>query len=555
MNQLSRADVWLRRCLLLVWALFASVFSTACVAAQAAQAAAAAADSELQSEFYAPDSVQEVHLTIAEDDLRRMHAALPERIYVPAEFRWRDQVIPGVAVRFKGNSSSSPQQRHKRSFLVRFDEYSKGTRFLGLRRVSFDNGVQFGSLFSEPIVTEILRDLDVPVHRCNYAKLYLNRQYYGVYGNVERIDDTFLQRQYGNADGILFKVDEGGPGGDLRPAGSDPDAYSRAFELKHGDSTLAYQQLLRFVQSVNTPARPGQAPAFLPDFETQAFLRITAVMLFAGAFDQLTGWNPHNYYLYCNPDGDRWHYLPWDLDVGFCELAFGKIHVLRDWHAAWPAPGGHPSPLLEQLIASPQLLGEYRRVAAEILENYFEPQSLCGRIDQKYALIREALESDPFPHARATNPADSGYESIVQSMKQFVVKRYATARQQLADPGERPRQERPPEAEPQPGPASPDAPSDLAVVSVTAAGVALRWRDNADNEAGTILQRSDAAGGAEFRNLIGQPGGNITTAIDPSVKPGQTYRYRVYSIRPSPRGMSGTGVSNVVTVTVEPARN
>ena len=44
----------------------------------------------------------------------------------------------------------------------------------------------------------------------------------------------------------------------------------------------------------------------------------------AGAFDQLTGWNPHNYFLYHDAKRDRWRYLPWDLDVGFCATAAEK---------------------------------------------------------------------------------------------------------------------------------------------------------------------------------------------------------------------------------------
>ncbi|MEE2686435.1 MAG: hypothetical protein VYB09_08995, partial [Planctomycetota bacterium] len=109
-------------------------------------------------EFYQPDHVQTVHLHVAETDLQKMVAALPKRIYVPATFRWRDVSISKVAVRYKGNSSSNPRQQHKRSFLVKFNEYEEQQLFLGLQRVSFDNGIQFGSLFSEPIITEILRD-------------------------------------------------------------------------------------------------------------------------------------------------------------------------------------------------------------------------------------------------------------------------------------------------------------------------------------------------------------------------------------------------------------
>jgi len=168
------------------------------------------------------------------------------------------------------------------------------------------------------------------------------------------------------------------------------------------------------------------------------------VLLFSGAFDQLTGWNPHNYYLYFDAKHDRWRYLPWDLDVGFCENAFGQIHVLADWNAAWPAAGQFPNPLLDRIVADPGLLQRYRKTAQSILDTYFEPKRLCALLDARYALIKDDLARDPFPQRRITNPEDRSYDDVVDSMKEFIRKRYVTARRQLEDPGERPEMARPP---------------------------------------------------------------------------------------------------------------
>jgi spore coat protein CotH len=174
--------------------------------------------------------------------------------------------------------------------------------------------------------------------------------------------------------------------------------------------------------------------------DVDSFLRTTAVMLFSGAFDQLTGWQPHNYYLFQDTKQDRWRYLPWDLDVGFCETAFGRINVLSDWNAAWPVPTtGSPNPLLERIIADPVLLSRYRRIASEVLEGHFQPERICSIMDAKYALVAEDLKNDPFPHRRVTSQVNEDYDEIVQSMKVFMRKRYASARAQLAAPGERPK--------------------------------------------------------------------------------------------------------------------
>jgi spore coat protein CotH len=391
-----------------------------------------------ENDFYRPDEVQSIHLQVAEDELNRMRTALPERVYGRASFRWRDISIDNVAIRFKGNSSSSPTQQHKRSFLIKFDEFTDNQRFLGLRRVSFDNAVQFGSLFSEPIVTEILRDQGITTQRCNYAKLYLNGKYHGLYVNVERIDEVFVKHRLPDPNGMLFKVDEGGPGGNLQLLGDDPTAYERTFEPETKSSKKGHRRLVEFIGTINQSPAEDFAANLESKFAVDNFLRVTAVMLFAGAFDQLTGWNPHNYYLYYDGKQQRWQYLPWDLDVGFCEVAFGQIHVLDDWNAAWPAPGQQPHPLLDRIVADPVLLKRYRHTARIILDKYFEPERLCGILDAKYALIKTDLLADPFPHRRITNPEDRNYDDIVASMKKFIRKRDAAARQQLANPGQRP---------------------------------------------------------------------------------------------------------------------
>ena len=389
-------------------------------------------------DFYRLDEVQSIHLSVAEDDLQRMRAALPERISVRASFRWRDISVENVAIRFKGNSSSGPSQQHKRSFLIKFNEYADDQRFLGLRRVSLDNGVQFGSVFSEPIITEILRDQGITTHRCNYAKLFLNGEYHGVYVNVERIDESFIEHNLPDANGLLFKVDEGGPGANLQFLGDDPSAYARAFEPETKSAKSEQHRLVEFIRMINQSKDSEFAANLDSKMESDDFLRVTAVMLFSGAFDQLTGWNPHNYYLYCDGKHDRWRYLPWDLDVGFSEGAFGRIHVLADWNAAWPVAGQMPNPLLERIVANPVLLRRYREAARIILDKYFEPARLCAIIDARYDLIKEDLLADPFPHRRITNPDDQSYEDIVASMKKFVRNRYTSARQQLESPGQRP---------------------------------------------------------------------------------------------------------------------
>jgi spore coat protein H len=456
-----------------------------------------------------------------------------------------------VGVRYKGNSSSGPDPSHKRSFLVSFPEFKKGRRFLGLRNVALDNDIQFGSLFSERLITDALRAHGVKTSRCNYARVYQNEKYLGVYVNVERIDKTFIEQHFEADRGTLFKVDEGGPGADGRFLGTDPALYRKAFELHSGNEAEAYVQLVDFLRSIDTPT--GTEAELRRSLDVEAFIKTTAVLLFAGAFDQYTGWNPHNYYLYRGVTDQRWTYIPWDLDVGFADQAFGRIPVLNGWNAAWPTPvAGRP--LMERLVSHTNLLQRYREQANSILETSFRPAVLIPKLRALHEQIRSALAQDPYPPRRVTVPSDWGYPDILSSMEAFIEKRYLLARAQLDAPGKRPpsstMSSSPAPEGPNPGLLSADAPSDLHVRKVTSATVELAWKDHAQGEVAWIVQRCAGADCTDFTNFIGQGGPNITTAVDREVRPGMTYRYRVYAMVPTANGPRGTGVSNVLAVTI-----
>jgi len=504
--------------------------------------------------FYRRDSVQTIHLTISEVNLQKMHDALPERIYVPGTFRWGDVKLENVGIRYKGNSSSRPEQRHKRSFLIKVNEFEKGTRFLGLRRIALDNGVQFGGLFSEPIITDILRAEGIPASRHNYARVFLNDKLIGVYGNVERIDESFVETHFSGKKGPLYKVHMPGPGAMLNYAGDDVNEYKKAFKPKTNAANKKYDELIELFRDIELGLKTRDAAPLEQQLRMDEFLKTTAIMLFAGCFDQLTGWNPHNYYLYRHQGTGRWSYIPWDLDVGFADRAFGRLPVLEGWNAAWPVPGGPPKPILEAIVTQPELLKRYRAIADGILEKHFKPKKLHRQFDELHALIRDDLAKDTFPSRRVTNPNDKGYEDILNKLKQFTTKRYQLARRQLDQPGKRPKPHpgyRPKKhRNPTPGNA-PNGPTGLKVVSASHNTIRLQWNDNAENEAGHIVQRASRESNWKFHNHIPRPGRSETEAVDDQVEPGQKYRYRVYAVFQSPRGLAGSKPSNEVEITTK----
>ena len=161
--------------------------------------------------------------------------------------------------------------------------------------------------------------------------------------------------------------------------------------------------------------------------------------------------------------------------------------------------------------------------------------------DQNFSLDIKRLEK------RLKLSVEKIYENFYNK-KFFMQRRYETARYQLDNPAtERP--VHPSEQGPQPGESLADDPSNLEVTLVDAQGVHLRWQDNSEREAMTIVQRCQGVGCTSFQNHVGVESNQPPETIDGSVREGITYRYRVYAAWPTPEGPMGTGTSNIVEAT------
>ena len=377
--------------------------------------------------LYDPDVVQDIELTIAPADVDAMNAALPERIYAPAQFVWHaadgDVVVDNVGVRYKGDSSSIPNVDLQRSYLVHMGEYVKHQQLLGLDHVALDNGCQFGAVFSQRIITDILGRRGVAAPRANFARVVVNGEYQGVYVNEERYDDHWIAAHYAPG-GALFKIDYGTPGADLAYLGDDVTLYGDTFSPESKGADVA--DVVALLKTIGDPSADLAAV-----FDVDGFARLMATMVLTGAFDQYTGFNAHNYYLYRDPSTSKWSYLPHDLDVGFADNAFGNIPVIDGWDAANPLPAP-PRPLVSRVLDDDGLRAVYDDEVQALLADETDPAILEPRIDALYEQAKVDLEREPWPAARLTNPEDTSWTSIVDSMKAFMERRYTTAVDEVA---------------------------------------------------------------------------------------------------------------------------
>lgn len=64
-------------------------------------ATSAAPAADFTAQFYVPEFMQKIRLEIKSEDLDRLNRVLPKRSVVPGTFRWKEETLPHVGVRWK----------------------------------------------------------------------------------------------------------------------------------------------------------------------------------------------------------------------------------------------------------------------------------------------------------------------------------------------------------------------------------------------------------------------------------------------------------------------
>jgi hypothetical protein len=226
-------------------------------------------------------------------------------------------VAPGtitVGIRLKGSLGSFRNLDGKAAFKVKFNEFVKGQKFLGLKKLTLNNMVQDPSMLRESLAYPAFRGAGIPAPNTGYAYVYLNGIDYGVHLNLETMDDVALEKRFGPfAD--PQHLYEGGPFFDLIAA----DLHE--FEVDEGDDEDLGD--LEALIAAAAAATPSFSERLAPVADLEEMRRFWAAERYVGHWDGYSGTNVNNYYLYSDPDG-VFQMLPWGTDqtLRFSSLPF-----------------------------------------------------------------------------------------------------------------------------------------------------------------------------------------------------------------------------------------
>jgi hypothetical protein len=310
--------------------------------------------------------------------------------------------VDTVGFRLRGNTSRSSQ---KKSFKVSFNTFTPGGKFYGVEKLNLNGEHNDPSVMRSKVMWDILRKWDIPAPRANHVRVYINGSYYGLYINVEHIDEEFAMSRFGNKDGNLFKC--------LWPAdldyrGSDPESYKIwtgerwVYELKTNLEENDFSDLAAFIGVLENSSDEVLTCDLDALFNVYDYLKVMAAQIFCGDWDGYM-YNKNNFYLYHNTATGKFEYIPYDVDNTFGIDWFGIDWANRDIYG-WQPGGDQPRPLYDRLIHHPVFRQQFSRYAEQLVSSTLDIDSLMQTIEARRSMIAPYVAIDPY------YPLDYGYD-------------------------------------------------------------------------------------------------------------------------------------------------
>ncbi|MCB8815284.1 CotH kinase family protein [Desulfosporosinus shakirovi] len=353
----------------------------------------------LDETVFPKDKVVDVKITIDDNDFQNLIENATEEEFKTASVEYNGIKLDNIGIRAKGNSSLrsiSQSDSERYSFKLSFDEYMDNQTLAGLSKINLNNMYSDASYLREFLTYELAEAMGLPTPKYSYVNIYVNDELWGFYLAVEQIGDAYLERNYDNTTGELYKAEMNGAGSDLTWLGEDVSSYSSLVEKSKSSDN---DSLINMLNELNN----GSDYAKVLDVEEA--LGYVALNVLSANMDSYLGQNKHNYYLYEN-DG-VFSILPWDYNMAFG--GFGGSNILIDE----PTQGAlSERPLIAKLLQVEEYKATYHEMLSEAIEGYLSDAQFQTRVQELTQLIEPYVMADP--------SAFSTYEEYEQGVTQLL---------------------------------------------------------------------------------------------------------------------------------------
>lgn len=292
--------------------------------------------SGLSDYLYDQEVLHTFELTISDEAFADINSDPSEEQYVEGSLTFEGETISPVGIRYKGSvgawvgcvaggSLFEPDGEKtctKLSMKVKINWEDSSRTFWGVKKLQFHSMNLDPTQMHERLGYWLFRKIGVPAPRATHARLLINGNYVGLYSFVEQIDGRFVDRQFDDGDGNLYK--------EVWPLNHQGSARKRsefrdALKTNEEDE-VTVDHILNFSKEL-AAAQKSELPQIVAKWmDVDEIIRWAVVDRAIRNDDGPLHWycfdgcNNHNFYWYEEPTTGRLHLIPWDLDSAFANI-------------------------------------------------------------------------------------------------------------------------------------------------------------------------------------------------------------------------------------------
>ena len=377
---------------------------------------------EYETTLFETETPLEVNIIMDADDWNDILSNAISEEYKECTVEINGTSFYRVGIRPKGNTSlssiASDPTTDRYSFKLEFDKYVDGQTCFGLDKLVLNNNYADATNMKEALVYDLFKYVGADASLCNYAKIRVNGEYWGVYLALEAVEDSFLLRNYGLESGKLYKPESMGVGGEK---GGGFSAGKNGADLNYtDDETESYSTIWDGAVTIAKKADKNRVVTALKNIsegtdlerymDIDNLVKYMAVHVFSVNDDSLSGTMAHNYYLY-ESDG-KLNLIPWDYNLAFGGMG-GKGNATSVVNDAIDNAFS-VTDFFDTLTAN----GEYNALYYENLEKVVE-YIKGGNFEKFYNSVRKRIDSlvktDPtafYTYDEYTEAAETFFELV-----------------------------------------------------------------------------------------------------------------------------------------------
>lgn len=167
-----------------------------------------------EDRLFDTDKVHTIDIVI--DDWDEFLTTAQSEVYSDCSVIIDGEAYKNVGIRGKGNTSLSTvssMDSNRYSFKIEFDQYDKNKSYHGLDKLSLNNVIQDNTYMKDYLTYRMMNEFGASAPLCSFVYITVNGEDWGLYLAVEGVEDSFLQRNFGNDYGNLYKPDSMNFGG------------------------------------------------------------------------------------------------------------------------------------------------------------------------------------------------------------------------------------------------------------------------------------------------------------------------------------------------------